>query len=162
MTPVAQLMAWYPRIYFACHTRHVRDSASGKALSAHQAGILDHLDEMEPTGLNELASHMGVTPSTMCITIDRLIRAGYVTREPDPRDGRRVALRITKAGARLRDERTVLDKELVRGLLSTLTPADRRAAMHGLGLLARAADDFMSERSAGKHRQTSKAEGRAV
>src|SRR5215469_9837342 len=103
MDAVAQLMAYYPRIYFACHTRHVRDSVSGDVLSAHQASILDHLDEVEPRGLNDLARHMGVTPSTMCITVDRLVRAGYVTREPDPRDGRRVALRITRTGARLRD-----------------------------------------------------------
>ena len=39
----------YPQIYFACHRRHVRDSATRELLSAHQASILDHLDDVEPT-----------------------------------------------------------------------------------------------------------------
>ena len=55
-----QVMALYPRIYFACHTRHVRDPESHRLLSRHQASILDHLDEIDPTTVNGLAGHMGV------------------------------------------------------------------------------------------------------
>ncbi len=154
MGPVDQLMEFYPRIFFACHTRHVRDDNSGKTLSAHQASILDHLDEIEPTGLNDLAGHMGVTPSTMCLTVDRLVRDGYVKRGPDPRDGRRVALRITKSGAKIRDKKTVLDRDLVRGMLSRLEPAVRIEALRGLGILAQAADDFIRSRARTKERKS--------
>ena len=147
MDAVAQLMSFYPRIFFACHTRHVRDSRSGKVLSAHQASILDHLDEIEPTGLNDLAGHMGVTASTMCITVDRLVRGGYVKRGPDPRDGRRVALRITRSGTRLRDKKTVLDRDLVRALLLKLSPSARREALRGLEMLADAADQLVKSKA---------------
>jgi hypothetical protein len=44
-------MKSYPRIYFACRTRHVRDQQAGRTISAHQASILDHLDELEGTSL---------------------------------------------------------------------------------------------------------------
>ena len=77
----------------------------------------------------------------MCITVDRLIRARYVARARDPRDGRRVALRITKSGARLRDQKSVLDSGLVRGMLARMTPVDRKVGLRGLELLARAADE---------------------
>jgi DNA-binding MarR family transcriptional regulator len=147
MDPVRQVMKFYPRIYFACHTRHVRDPKSNKKISAHQASILDHLDEIEPTGLNDLAKHMGVTPSTMSLTVDRLARDGYVKRGPDPRDGRRVALRITKIGVRLRDQMTVLDPALVGRMLSKLSPALRREALRGLELLARAADESIATKT---------------
>ncbi len=157
MDAVAQLMSFYPRIFFACHTRHVRDSKSGKVLSAHQASILDHLDEIEPTGLNDLAGHMGVTASTMCITVDRLVRAGYVKRGPDPRDGRRVALRITRSGARLRDKKTVLDRDLVRSLLLKLSPLARREALRGLEMLAGAADELVKNKVEGTARMQSAA-----
>ena len=70
---VQQVMNLYPRIYFACHTRHVRDARTEQVVSSHQASILDHLDEIEPTSLTTLASHMGVTLSTMSLTIDRLL-----------------------------------------------------------------------------------------
>ena len=147
MDPVRQVMTFYPRIFFACHTRYVRDPKTTKTISAHQASILDHLDEIEPTGINDLAKHMGVTPSTMSLTVDRLARDGYVKRGPDPRDGRRVALRITKAGVRLRDQMTVLDPQLVEKMLARLTPALRKQALHGLELLARAADETIAAKT---------------
>jgi DNA-binding MarR family transcriptional regulator len=147
MDPVRQVMTFYPRIFFACHTRHVRDPKTSRSVSAHQASILDHLDEIEPTGLNQLARHMGVTASTMSLTVDRLARAGYVVRAADPKDGRRVALRITRAGTRLRDQMTVLDPERVRGMLARLKPGERREAIRGLELLARAADESIASRT---------------
>jgi len=87
---VHKLLALYPRIFLACHTRHVRDPKTSDVLSSHQASILDHLDDIEPTSLMTLAMHMGVTASTMSIGTDRLVRGGYITRERDPQDARRV------------------------------------------------------------------------
>ena len=146
MDPVRQVLTFYPRIYFACHTRHIRDPRTSRRISAHQVGILDHLDEIEPTGLNDLAKHMGVTASTMSLTVDRLARDGYVKRGPDPRDGRRVALRVTRSGARLRDQMSVLDPELVAAMLKRLSAAKRREALRGLELLAHAADEAVAAR----------------
>lgn len=135
---VAQLMSFYPRIYFACHTRHVPDPKRNRILSSHQASVLDHLDEIEPTGLLTLAAHMGVTASTMSLMIDRLARNGYVIRERDASDGRRVGLRLTKAGVRIKSEKSVLDPKRVRAVLDQLTAEERSQAIHGLALLAQA------------------------
>ena len=133
----------YPRIFFACHTRHVRDPVSGEDVSTHQASILDHLDEVDPISMTDLAGHMGVTVATMSLSIDRLERKGYVRRDRDPDDGRRVLLRITEAGLRVREATSVLDPVRVEQLLERLSLADREAALKGLQLLARAADDQM-------------------
>src|SRR5579862_9625733 len=92
---VRQLMELYPRIYFACHRRHVRDPKSRRVLSAHQGSILDHLDERDPATLQQLARHMGVTPSTMSLQIEQLVRKGYVIRERDAHDARRLKLRLS-------------------------------------------------------------------
>src|SRR6186997_215820 len=100
---ITAVMTLYPRIYFACHSRHVRDPQSQRLLSRHQASILDHLDEVEPTTLNALAGHMGVTAATMSLGVDRLERKGYVVRLRDVADRRRVHLRLTSAGARVRE-----------------------------------------------------------
>jgi DNA-binding MarR family transcriptional regulator len=135
---VRQLMGLYPLVYFACHTRHVQDPQTRRLLSAHQASILDHLDEHEPLALLDLARHMGVTPSTMSLNIERLVRRGYVSRERAAEDGRRLKLRITAAGARLREAKSVLDPARVRALLARLTPEEQTAGIHGLTLLARA------------------------
>jgi DNA-binding MarR family transcriptional regulator len=139
-----QVMALYPRIYFACHSRHVRDPDSKRLLSRHQASILDHLDEIEPTTLNALAGHMGVTAATMSLAVDRLERKGYVVRLRDAVDRRRVHLRLTTAGVRVREASSVLDPARVAALLAALTDAERAAAIHGLTLLANAAGAAMS------------------
>ena len=126
-----QVMRLYPRIYFACHTRHVRDPQSGRLLSRHQASVLDHLDEIDPITLNGLARHMGVTPGTMSLTIDRLERKGYVVRLRDAADRRRVHVRLTAAGVRVRDASSVLDPALVEAMVGRLNDEDRDAAIHG-------------------------------
>lgn len=140
---IRKVLECYPRIFFACHTRHRRDPQSKKLLSAHQGSILDHLDDVEPTTLAGLAAHMGVTPSTMSISIDRLVRRGYVVRKRDPRDHRRVQLRLTPAGVRVKEAQSVLEPARVRGLLECLPAEEREAAVAGLALLARAAADYM-------------------
>ncbi|HSC26279.1 MAG TPA: MarR family winged helix-turn-helix transcriptional regulator [Vicinamibacterales bacterium] len=136
-----QIMALYPRIYFACHTRHVRDPQTDRLLSRTQASVLDHLDEVDPMTLNDLARHMGVTAGTMSLTIDRLERKGFVVRLRDTTDRRRVHVRLTAAGVRIRQASTVLDVGLVEALVARLSQIDRADAIRGLSLLARAAQE---------------------
>jgi len=136
----------YSQIYFACHTRHVHDPESGTRVSARQASILSHLDSVEPTPLSQLASHMGVTVSTMSIAVDRLVRQGYVVRDRAEADARVRHVRLTTAGERLRAAQKVLEPQLVRAMLSRLSPAERRDALRGLELLGTAAREQTKER----------------
>ena len=139
-------IALYSQIYFACHTRHVHDPESGTRVSARQASILSHLDSVEPTPLSQLASHMGVTVSTMSIAVDRLVRQGYVLRDRAESDARVRHVRLTVAGERLRAAQKVLEPRLVHAMLSRLSPADRRDALRGLELLGSAAREQTRER----------------
>ena len=150
---VRAILDAYPRVYFACHTRHVRDPQSGADVSVHQASVLDHLDEVDPLSMTDLAGHMGVTVATMSLTVDRLERKGYVRRARDPRDRRRVLLRITDAGLRLREAKSVLDPIRVERVLGRLSTANRGVALTGLALLARAADEQMKASVARTRRQ---------
>ena len=144
---ITAVMTLYPRIYFACHTRHVRDPQSQRLLSRHQASILDHLDEVEPTTVMDLAGHMGVTAATMSLSIDRLERKGYVVRLKDAKDRRRVHVRLTTAGVRVREASSVLDPSRVEALVSRLSEADRTRAIEGLALLARAGEEMSRQRA---------------
>jgi DNA-binding MarR family transcriptional regulator len=146
---VDRVMTLYPRIFFACHTRHVRDERSGTVLTAHQASVLDHLDERDPVTVGELADHMGVTPGTMSVHLDRLEGRGFVSRRRSESDGRQVELRLTEDGVRVRDAKSVLDPGLVRQMLDRLSASERREAIRGLALLAEAAVSSMSTRPGG-------------
>lgn len=147
--PAQRLMELYPRIFIACHSRHVEDPETKKLLTTKQASILDHLDDEKPISLNGLARHMGVTPATMCIAIDKLERKGYVGRERDQADRRRVLLRLTPAGKRLSESQSVLDPARVAEMLATLSESERDEGLRGLGRLAEAADRYLATRGQG-------------
>lgn len=140
---VETVLECYPRIYFACHRRHVRDPQTQAVLSTHQATVLDHLDTVEGTALLDLAQHMGVTASTMSLTVDRLERGGYVKRGRNKTDKRRVDLKLTAAGARIKQQQKVLEPELVAALLARLDRSRRQVALRGLQLLAEAAVEMI-------------------
>lgn len=143
-------MDYYPKIYFACHTRHVTDSDTGIKLTANQASILDHLDIDEPITLFDLAMHMGVTPSTMSISVERIVKLGYVKRQKDKKDARKINLTLTSQGFKIKESKSVLDPYLVQAVLSRLNTTEKKLALDGLGLLAYAAEMEMKSKSLGK------------
>jgi DNA-binding MarR family transcriptional regulator len=79
----------------------------------------------------------------MSLTVDRLEKKGYVVRMRDTADRRRVHLRLTSAGVRMRQESSVLDPPRVEALVRRLTDRERDLAIQGLSLLARAAREQM-------------------
>ena len=140
---VELVLRCYPLIYLACHRRHVRDPKTQTRLSARQAGILDRLDDVEPTSVQDLARRLGVTASTMSLTLDRLERGGYLRRERSRQDARRVELRLTPAGVRIKRQQKFLEPELIAAMLSKLEDKRRKKALRGLEFLAEAARELL-------------------
>jgi DNA-binding MarR family transcriptional regulator len=58
------------------------------------------LDLVGPIGVNELALHLGLDGSTVTRQATALVDRGFVSRRPDPTDGRAVLLSLTAAGRR--------------------------------------------------------------
>jgi DNA-binding MarR family transcriptional regulator len=80
-----------------------------------------------------------VAPSTLSAAIARLSELGYLTSEPNATDRRQRELRLTARGAEAISSTSVLDAERVEAVLSKLKPDERKAAVRGLALLAKAA-----------------------
>jgi DNA-binding MarR family transcriptional regulator len=137
---VRAVQACYPRIYLACHIQHLHRTAARANLTETESSLLAHLDEEQPIRASELARHMGVSRSSMSATIKRLMRLGYIASAREADDARALALRLSPAGARAMQAGSVLDTGRVAALLARLSPADRKKAIEGLGLLARVAD----------------------
>src|SRR2546428_2500214 len=140
MNDVAQILADYPRIDFACRARRRRDPRSRTQISERLGSILDRLDQKEPVRLRELAQRLGVTAPTMCLAVARLEALRFVVRRRDDHDRRKIRLRLTASGVRMKAASSLLEPDRVRILLGRLKPAQRRAAVAGLRLLALAAD----------------------
>ena len=129
----------YPQIYFACHTRHVRRASTATQLSATDSTLLAHLDEHDPVRATTLAKHLGIAASTLSAAIARLAALGYVVQRRDAKDGRAIGLLLSPKGAAAMQASSVLESARVSKMLANLTPAERKRALNGLGLLARAA-----------------------
>lgn len=139
---VQAVLSAYPTIHAACRRRLMRDPRTGRRLSNHLAGILEHLDPVEPIAVGDLAARLRVTPATISLQLTRLARLRLLTRARDPEDARRVQLRITEAGVRLRDARSLLDPDRVRAAMLRLPPPEQDAVVAGVRLLARAAAEL--------------------
>ena len=80
-------------------------------------------------------------------------RRKYARRDRDPGDRRRVLLRVTPAGLRLREAKSVLDPVRVEAVLAELSPAAREQALQGLALLAKASESRMKRQAASRQSQ---------
>lgn len=146
---IRRLLDAYPAIFLACHRKHLREDESGNKITDQQASVLDHLHATRPTTLSKLAEHMGVSRSTMSITVVRLIRRGYIARQHDTKDLRRVALTLTAAGERIKEHNTLLDPALVQEMFSFMSTAELEVALRGIERLAVSAGALLRRRNRG-------------
>ena len=129
----------YPKIWHACHRRHRKGATDGRAASERDVAVLAHLDPARPTTAGALARHLGVKPSTMSASLEDLEHHGYLERSRAARDRRVVEVRLTAKGRDAVSSESALDAVRVEQVLGQLERAERRAAVAGLELLARAA-----------------------
>jgi DNA-binding MarR family transcriptional regulator len=88
---------------------------------------------------------LGVRGSTLSAAIKRLEKLGYLRRERMLRDRRTMALALTPQGAQAMAETSVLDSERVAAVLARLNHKEKKRALEGLELLARAARQVMEK-----------------
>jgi len=84
-------------------------SARVAGLSVPQFRLLRFVRRNPGTGLSALAEHLGTTMPAASQLVERVVRAGFLTREQHPKERRRVELHITEAGGAVLaqcDERT--------------------------------------------------------
>ena len=79
-------------------TRRLRARRPVGELSSPQLSVLIGLEARGPLPLGELAARDHVSAPSMHRTVNCLEQDGWVTREPDPHDGRKVRVVPTEAG----------------------------------------------------------------
>ena len=97
-------------------------------LSASAAFVMNRVGREGPIRLTLLAAKEGVSQPSMTQLIQRLERAGLVTRLADPDDGRAALIGITGHGQALLDDRKRVRRERLTALLATLT-SDEECAL---------------------------------
>jgi len=82
-----------------------------------------------------LADFMGVTRGSATKLSDGLVDRGWVRRDRDTRDGRRVILQLTPAGVKLANELRQRTEAMVAATVADLSQQDQRSLLRGLKLL---------------------------
>ena len=81
--------------------RELRKETEQLGITARQATFLWLVKRSPGLSLAELAAEEGISPPAMSGHVDRLEKAGLLTRERSTDDRRRVGLRLTEDGERL-------------------------------------------------------------
>jgi DNA-binding MarR family transcriptional regulator len=104
--------------------------AAGRAMGrgAQAPAALVALREfLEDATIQQLSDVIGLTHSATVRLVDRLVADGYVLRQGGGRDGRTVAIRLTKAGTAAAERVRQARRRAVEELLTALSDQERRA-----------------------------------
>ena len=103
-------------------------------LTATQWAALVKLAEFESLSQNLLGRETAMDAATIKGVVDRLLRRGFVKTAPDPEDGRRMRVSITRDGVAAVARGVSAAAAITAETLEPLGPAERRALV---GLLRR-------------------------
>src|SRR5690349_14617316 len=104
--------------------RHLRREAHELGITSSQASLLGTIDRYPELGVRELAARIGVSPPGITRYLDRLERAGLVTRGRDETDARRLRLTVTQRGQEVLDSLRSRRTAWLAERLSELAPED--------------------------------------
>jgi DNA-binding MarR family transcriptional regulator len=106
-------------------TRRLRQSAVQSDLSLPEISALSRLERAGSATTSDLARVDQISPQAMGATLAALEERGLVERRPDPSDGRRVTMSVTKAGLQsLRNKRSARTEQLAKVLAGGFTQAE--------------------------------------
>ncbi|MHB1592864.1 MAG: MarR family winged helix-turn-helix transcriptional regulator [Streptosporangiaceae bacterium] len=115
--------------------------AAGVPVDRAAVVILRHLAESGGMRPGELAAQLEVEPPHITRQLQRLAKAGYVDRVPDPGDRRAQLIRLTPAGQQAADRIRAVGRQAMQAALASWTPED----VHQLAtLFHRMVDDFLA------------------
>lgn len=112
-----------------------RQLLHGLGLHTGHELLLMHLWDSGPQRQADLAAEFDTDSASMTRTVQRLERAGFVCRRPDPDDGRATLVDSTPAGLALRGRIERLWTELEAATVGDMTVSQRSQVLRGLQYL---------------------------
>ncbi|WP_328890976.1 MarR family winged helix-turn-helix transcriptional regulator [Streptomyces sp. NBC_00316] len=126
------------RVVFSRLRRRMRESYDPGDLTPSQTSVLSRLDKDGEASVSDLAAAERVRHQSVASTVAVLEERGLVARRPDPGDGRRQLVFVTKSGhAFLEDRRRAGEGWLTRALEDHCTEAERQTLIEAAALLER-------------------------
>lgn len=109
-----------------------------EAITLPQFRLLVVLNNSGPSKVATLAAALGVNPSTVTRTVDRLIATNMVSRTANPASRREVLLQLSDAGRNVVTEVTARRRAEIAGIVDRMPVHDRDRLVEALWSFARA------------------------
>ena len=110
----------------------IRQLLQGLGLHPGHELLLMHLWDTGPQRQTDLAAEFDTDSASMTRTVQRLERAGFVRRRPDPVDGRATLVESTPAGMALRGRVEQLWARLEADTVGDMPASQERRLLRGL------------------------------
>lgn len=94
--------------------------------------------------MSDLAENVGVHPSTLSRTVDKLVTGGWIDRAASEDSRREVHVSLSAKGKRLVRKVTTERRAAIADVLAGMAPEDRAAVRKGMELFAQAAGEASS------------------
>lgn len=98
-------------------------------LTRRQVGMLMHVHHGRAESASDLTRELGIDSTAVTRMLDRLEEKGLVERRPDPNDGRRSVLKLTRSAKALMPKIQVV-AQTVEGRFEDGVPAEDLATFH--------------------------------
>jgi DNA-binding MarR family transcriptional regulator len=114
------------------HVMRIRQLLQGLGLHPGHELLLMHLWDTGPQRQTDLAAEFDTDSASMTRTVQRLEKAGFVRRRPDPVDGRATLVESTPAGIALRRRVEQLWARLEADTVGDMPASHERQLLRGL------------------------------
>ncbi len=115
---------------------------SKNTLSIAELHMLDAVGRDGCT-VTDIAQSMGISMPSATIAIKKLEKKGYVTKERDPEDARKVRIRLTLEGRRAEAAHHWFHRQMVHNVGHVFKPEDRELLLNAIRQL----DEFFKEKA---------------
>ena len=111
--------------------KNINDALQGEAIALHY--IASHGDEVIP---GDIGNEMNVSTARIAQTLNSIEKKGWITREIDPDDRRRIRVRLTPEGKAFEEKHSRMIIDMTAEMLAGLGESDAVEYVRILGRLA--------------------------
>ncbi|MBU3569107.1 MULTISPECIES: MarR family winged helix-turn-helix transcriptional regulator [Priestia] len=127
---VEELNSYWTSIYYHLHYTHQ------EKITHQTIRLLQHIDKSSSVGIKEIADYLHVSHNTASEHVKRSIEKGYVYKNRDIQDERKVILHLTEAGKDILKRNSSLDEEKVSAILLEMTASEKQLIQQAFRLLS--------------------------
>ncbi|WP_176585409.1 MarR family winged helix-turn-helix transcriptional regulator [Priestia megaterium] len=127
---VEELNSYWTSIYYHLHYTHQ------EKITHQTIRLLQHIDKSSSVGIKEIADYLHVSHNAASEHVKRNIDKGYVYKNRDIHDERKVILHLTEAGKDLLKRNSSLDEEKVSAILREMTASEKQLIQQAFQLLS--------------------------